>query len=164
MRLKTFTTGLLIFGVALFFGFPFLLKANPDLKYRDNKDFVQLDQNGDPILDRNGNIAHKDEEGNIVTVLNEDGEPMRLSASRREKAEFAIPVGGYIILMFAVWIAVIICSLLIVRRVRKELIAETSANMDAFVEGTLRDHAKKFGKDPEPIKELDDEGPGDDER
>lgn len=132
MRLKQVTTGLVIFGVLLLFGLPLVIGSNP-----------QLDKSR-PL---------------VTKVVNGEEKPVR-EATRVEMAEYGVRLGLYIMAMFAVWIAVIICAMLIIRQVRKEVAEMSAAHMQAFVEGTLSDHAKRTGKDATPLVDL---GEGDDD-
>lgn len=96
MRLKTFTTGLMIFGGLMLIGFPFLFRYKPDA-----------------------------------------------DAPRKELAQFAVMSLSYVIVMFVVWLAVIICAMIVLRHTRRELQEEIKGHMQQFVEGAMRDHEKK---------------------
>ncbi|MEZ5163354.1 MAG: hypothetical protein R2688_06305 [Fimbriimonadaceae bacterium] len=107
MRLKTFTTGLMIFGGMMLIGFPFLFRMKPDA-----------------------------------------------DAPRKELAQFAVMSLSYVIVMFLVWVAVIICAMIVLRHTRRELQDEIKGHMQQFVEGAMRDHEKKSAAS-EPIMNMD---------
>lgn len=78
-----------------------------------------------------------------VQAAPESGSETDSKVTMREKKLFAVKMGVYVLVLFAVWIGVIICSMILIRRARTELAEEAAANMKAFVEGTLTDHAKR---------------------
>ena len=102
MWLKVVTTGLIIFSIALLFGYVWIVGPRP-----------------------------------------------AADAARPEKVEFLRRWAIFIGLESASLIASIVGAYLIARRARKEYREESRRNMEALLEATLREHAKKSG-DAEP--------------
>lgn len=119
MRLKAFTTGLVIFGFLMLLALPLVLQQNPDVRVKR-------------LQTAAFEAGNKDAQLPTVT--------------RRERAEYAALFGSYIMGMLVLWVIVIICAMIYMRQVRKEILEETQANMQAFIEGTLADHAKRYPK------------------
>ncbi|MEQ1821451.1 MAG: hypothetical protein ABL949_02980 [Fimbriimonadaceae bacterium] len=95
-RLKTITNALMIFGVILMFGIPFV--------------WIRKPVGTAPIHDRR---------------------------------VFAVTLTIYMMVMFLVLAAVILCAYLVLRKQREEFQQQSLDNLKELVEGTLSDHAKK---------------------
>lgn len=62
---------------------------------------------------------------------------------QRALAEYAIKFGSYIIIAVLIFAGAILCSIIMLRQIRKEMRQMAENNMQAFVSGTLEDHATK---------------------
>ena len=65
------------------------------------------------------------------------------SEGQRALAEYAIKFGSYIIIAVLIFAGAIVCSIIMLRQIRKEMRQMAEHNMQAFVSGTLEDHATK---------------------
>lgn len=83
----------------------------------------------------------------------------RIPRGERTRAaqEAVLATGIYIVVMFFVWLAVIVCAWLIIRAARRELVETAQENMKSFVEGTLRDHARSKGNPDQEVEGFEDE-------
>lgn len=65
------------------------------------------------------------------------------SEGQRALAEYAIKFGSYIIIAVLIFAGAIVCSIIMLRQIRKDMRVMAEHNMQAFVSGTLEDHATK---------------------
>ncbi len=65
------------------------------------------------------------------------------SEGQRALAEYAIKFGSYIIIAVLIFAGAIVCSIIMLRQIRKDMRVMAEHNMQAFVSGTLEDHAAK---------------------
>ena len=101
MRLKYWTTALLILGMTLILGSPVVLSGKPE----------------DP-------------------------------ASHEMKA-WVLRFGIFTVGTSLVWVLVALLSILLIRSIRKEMVAERDLNMKILLEKTLADHAKDLDRQGE---------------
>lgn len=78
--------------------------------------------------------------GGMPLVMSRNPGP---DAAERARAQYALLLGSYIVILFIVVFVVIVLAWIVLRRTAAEYRAEAAQNMQTFVEGTLRDHAKK---------------------
>lgn len=96
MRLKTVTTALVVFGLALMLLWPFVL-----------------------------------------------GERPAATAPRRAQAEYGVRLLTYFGVTAVTWLLVAGCAVMMVRQARREFLEKERQNLQALIEGTLRDHERR---------------------